>query len=548
MSNNNESDNHPEPNLATGMKFNNYNNDDSSSEVIINDDDDLNMEHVLKTGFGNFNTASTDMMLGHIANNDKLNDDIVDFKKSSPKEEDNDDLKDKLNDFIESVKNSDRFSERPNSNDVGINGVSNNNINNTNNITNNNTGTKNEENEDEALAKLDMLRQLGELRQNYNIKLSQKYNMMSDYKTMKYEYDLHKGIIEKKQTMSWLSSSLVNICWGIEICNNNFDPFGFKLSGWHERVKADQENYVSILGDLYEKYFKSSRSTPPEIKLILTLLGSAISFHIGKNAVNELPDLTDLMAKNPGLKAQLDNIAQGGQGAQGAQGGQGAQGAQGGQGQMGQGQGQVQGQTQAPNNTNDLANKEREIAAQKMRDLEMIRQSRERYNRETHNGQYNDIQSNRSGRSEELMRKLMEKDNHIRSLQDQLDMAKSESRSMYMSRDGPTQSQPPQQQQFEQHNINPPNIPSRYANKFKQPEPVKKTTKKNTKKNAKDNASTSSYDGKPVTNINSIMGDMADSKDNISNDTTSKAESYFSKNRKRRYPIFVDTLLKNAEN
>ena len=75
--------------------------------------------------------------------------------------------------------------------------------------------------------------------------------------------------------------------------------------------------------------------------------------------------------------------------------------------------------------------------------------------------------------------------------------------------------------------------------------------KKNTKKKNDELESTSSYDGKPVTNIkpniNNIIGDIADTKnDDISGDSTSKAGSYFSKNRKRRYPIFVDTLLKNS--
>ena len=195
--------------------------------------------------------------------------------------------------------------------------------------------------------------------------------------------------------------------------------------------KDDQNNYTSILSDLYEKYCKSGRSAPPEIKLILTLLGSAMACHISCNAVNNLPDLNELLEKSPHIKEQLDNINK-------------------------------NEKQDVQNNTNDVIAKEQELAAQKMRDLEMLKQSRERYNRQIQNGSYNDGQSNRSERTEELMRKLLEKDNHIRSLQDQLDMVKSESKSMYMSRE------------HEQPNISPPNIPSRYANKFKQPEPVKK--------------------------------------------------------------------------
>jgi hypothetical protein len=43
------------------------------------------------------------------------------------------------------------------------------------------------------LMKLDMLRKLGELK-GYGVTLSQKYNMNSDLSTMKYEYELHRGI------------------------------------------------------------------------------------------------------------------------------------------------------------------------------------------------------------------------------------------------------------------------------------------------------------------------------------------------------------------
>lgn len=39
--------------------------------------------------------------------------------------------------------------------------------------------------------KMNILRQLGELAKNNNIKLSQNYNMQSDYKVMKSELDLY---------------------------------------------------------------------------------------------------------------------------------------------------------------------------------------------------------------------------------------------------------------------------------------------------------------------------------------------------------------------
>ncbi len=59
--------------------------------------------------------------------------------------------------------------------------------------------------EGKMLKRLDMLRKLGELAQ-YKVKLSQNYNMNSDYFTMKYEYQLHTNIRAKQNFVNWTSS------------------------------------------------------------------------------------------------------------------------------------------------------------------------------------------------------------------------------------------------------------------------------------------------------------------------------------------------------
>ena len=65
--------------------------------------------------------------------------------------------------------------------------------------------------EGKMLKRLDMLRKLGELAQ-YKVKLSQNYNMNSDYFTMKYEYQLHTNIRAKQNYINWTSSLMLN-CW-----------------------------------------------------------------------------------------------------------------------------------------------------------------------------------------------------------------------------------------------------------------------------------------------------------------------------------------------
>jgi hypothetical protein len=145
--------------------------------------------------------------------------------------------------------------------------------------------------DDERLRKLDMLRNLGELVQN-GIKLSQNYNMNSDYCTMKCEYDLHKGIRAKQNAINWLSSILLNCIYGIEILNDRYNPFDLKLKGWSEQMNADAHNYYEVFGELYEKYNKPGKSMPPEIKLILMITGSAVKFHLTNTLMSNLSSMT----------------------------------------------------------------------------------------------------------------------------------------------------------------------------------------------------------------------------------------------------------------
>ena len=159
------------------------------------------------------------------------------------------------------------------------------------------------------LAKLDMLRKLGELAQQYGVKLSQNYNMNSDYKAMKYEFELHKSIRDKHNGVKWLSNMMLNICWGVQLANENFNPFEFHLKGWSEQMSEDIDEYYDVLGELYEKYFKSGKPIPPELKLVLMIGGSAVKFHIAHTALGKIPSLNEALLQNPALAQKLNEQA-----------------------------------------------------------------------------------------------------------------------------------------------------------------------------------------------------------------------------------------------
>ncbi len=139
--------------------------------------------------------------------------------------------------------------------------------------------------EGKMLKRLDMLRKLGELAQ-YKVKLSQNYNMNSDYFTMKYEYQLHTNIRAKQNYINWTSSLMLNCIYGIEILNDKYNPWELKLNGWSEQINADISNYYDVFGEIYEKYNKPGKSMSPELKLALMLGGSALKFHLNKVALS----------------------------------------------------------------------------------------------------------------------------------------------------------------------------------------------------------------------------------------------------------------------
>lgn len=132
------------------------------------------------------------------------------------------------------------------------------------------------------IKKLDMLRKLGELSQR-GVKISYNYNMDSDYDTMKFEYDLHTGIRAKSNSVNWMSNMLIGIVKGVEMLNDNVNPFDIKFEGaWSSKITHDINDFQDVIGELYEKYTVPGKPMSPELKLFLMLSGSAISVQMYK--------------------------------------------------------------------------------------------------------------------------------------------------------------------------------------------------------------------------------------------------------------------------
>ncbi len=153
--------------------------------------------------------------------------------------------------------------------------------------------------EEMELNKLDMLQKLGELEQ-YGVTLSKNYTMDSNYKQMKREYEIHKNIRDKSNTVEWLETILGGACYMVERGNEKFNPFDFRLDGWGNSVKYDikKKKYKDVLGDIYDKYFKSTKPTSPLIKLAFTLGMSAVGYHFFNSTIKNNPSTTTLLKDN----------------------------------------------------------------------------------------------------------------------------------------------------------------------------------------------------------------------------------------------------------
>jgi len=151
--------------------------------------------------------------------------------------------------------------------------------------------------------KLDMLRKLVELHKK-GVSLSQNYNMESDYRIMKYEYELHDNFRNKNIGIKFMQDACSFITGSLEYANNSYDPFGLKLDGWQNSVDSDPDNTYDIFGGLYDKYGSVGGSSP-ELRLIQLLTFSAFKVHMAHKMVANQPDLRTMAQNDPNTINQL---------------------------------------------------------------------------------------------------------------------------------------------------------------------------------------------------------------------------------------------------
>ena len=132
-----------------------------------------------------------------------------------------------------------------------------------------------------------------------------KFTLSNSLDEMKIEMDRIKKDREIDASIKFQQKMMMACITGVEFLNTKFDPFDVKLDGWSENVHDNLNDYDEIFEELHEKY-KSKSKMAPELKLLLTLGGSAFMFHLTKTMFrSSLPNMDDVLKSNPNLMKQF---------------------------------------------------------------------------------------------------------------------------------------------------------------------------------------------------------------------------------------------------
>tara|TARA_B110000208_G_scaffold12077_2_gene14908 strand:- start:2281 stop:3525 length:1245 start_codon:yes stop_codon:yes gene_type:complete len=153
--------------------------------------------------------------------------------------------------------------------------------------------------------KMEKLAKLIEIK-NRGFNLTKVYDMNSSYEEMCFEINYWTNYQKRKDGITLSKSFLMNTITGLEFLNDRYDPFGFKLNGWSEQIKINTDSYDDVMGELYEKYKSSGKKVEPEIKLLMMLSASAVTFHATKSISSSIPGLDNILNNNPDI---LNNLS-----------------------------------------------------------------------------------------------------------------------------------------------------------------------------------------------------------------------------------------------
>lgn len=121
------------------------------------------------------------------------------------------------------------------------------------------------------------------------IRMERTYNMRSSLDEMEQTYARIKSDREIQASINFQRRILIGIVSGLEYLNKTFDPFDLELDGWGESVFENIREYDDIFEELHEKY-KHRGNVSPEVRLLMTLVSSAVMFHLTKSMIRPIQE------------------------------------------------------------------------------------------------------------------------------------------------------------------------------------------------------------------------------------------------------------------
>jgi len=163
---------------------------------------------------------------------------------------------------------------------------------------------------DELNEKKEILYQLNRLELKGHT-IPKSFTMQSNIEDIRQEYN---KIIRDKEidaSVRFQRKMLMAFVTGAEYLNTRYDPFAIKLDGWSEQVHENINDFDDIFEELHNKYKSKGKSMPPELRLFISLSGSAFMFHLTSKMFKEssIPGVEEVLKANPELMKQFQNAA-----------------------------------------------------------------------------------------------------------------------------------------------------------------------------------------------------------------------------------------------
>ena len=163
---------------------------------------------------------------------------------------------------------------------------------------------------DLMVEKRELLYQFQRLK-NKGIHIPYEFTVDSDINHMRATYERIKRDKEIDSSIKFQRKMLMGAVTGFEFLNTRYDPFAIELNGWSEQVHEGITDYDDIFEELHDKYKSTGSDLAPELRLMISLSGSAFMFHLTKRMFSEskVPKVEEVLKNNPDLMKQFQEAS-----------------------------------------------------------------------------------------------------------------------------------------------------------------------------------------------------------------------------------------------